>query len=154
MSDYLAVARAFMARDERNEGNEQSPPPAGVSSSSSSLSSRRSDAAAGTWDRTPNQKDQGPRNQPGDPIGATAANVAAASAAERDGWRREVVAALRWTEAGRGVDHNLGHDLAALRRLVPPGACLECGGPAPRDGRHWCAACERAARRDGGGRGA
>jgi hypothetical protein len=27
-------------------------------------------------------------------------------------------------------------------QLVPFGVCLDCGGPAPRDGRHWCAACE------------
>jgi hypothetical protein len=31
----------------------------------------------------------------------------------------------------------------AYAGLVPPGVCLDCGGPAPRDGRHWCAACER-----------
>jgi hypothetical protein len=24
---------------------------------------------------------------------------------------------------------------------VPPGVCADCGGPAPRDGMHWCAAC-------------
>jgi hypothetical protein len=26
--------------------------------------------------------------------------------------------------------------------LTPPGGCLDCGGPAQRDGRHWCPACE------------
>jgi hypothetical protein len=25
--------------------------------------------------------------------------------------------------------------------LIPPAICLDCGGPAPRDGMHWCAAC-------------
>jgi hypothetical protein len=25
--------------------------------------------------------------------------------------------------------------------LMPPGVCLDCGGPALRDGRHRCAAC-------------
>jgi hypothetical protein len=26
---------------------------------------------------------------------------------------------------------------------IPPGVCADCGGPAPRDGRHWCADCQR-----------
>jgi hypothetical protein len=31
--------------------------------------------------------------------------------------------------------------------LIAPGTCLDCGGPAPRDGMHRCATCrERAAR--------
>jgi hypothetical protein len=25
--------------------------------------------------------------------------------------------------------------------LIPPGTCSDCGGPAPRDGMHWCSAC-------------
>jgi hypothetical protein len=25
--------------------------------------------------------------------------------------------------------------------LTAPGTCLDCGGPAPRDGMHWCAGC-------------
>jgi hypothetical protein len=74
-------------------------------------------------------------------LAATVANASALPPEERDGWQREIVAALRWTEAGHDPDGYLAHDVAALRRLVPYGVCLDCGGPAPRDGRHWCAAC-------------
>jgi hypothetical protein len=76
-----------------------------------------------------------------DPIAVTVANASTLPPEERDGWRREIVAALRWAEAGHAPDGYLVHDVAALRRLVPFGTCLECGGAAPRDGRHWCAKC-------------
>ncbi|MFL4976845.1 MAG: hypothetical protein ACJ8FV_00075 [Xanthobacteraceae bacterium] len=26
--------------------------------------------------------------------------------------------------------------------LIPPGVCADCGGAAPANGMHWCAACE------------
>jgi hypothetical protein len=29
-------------------------------------------------------------------------------------------------------------------RVLRPGRCLDCGGPAPRDGMHRCAACREA----------
>ena len=25
--------------------------------------------------------------------------------------------------------------------LIPPGVCLDCGGPCPADGMHWCGGC-------------
>jgi hypothetical protein len=81
---------------------------------------------------------------------ATVRNADALPPDERDGWQREIVAALRWAEAGNEPDGYLTHDVAALRRLVPYGTCLDCGGPAPRDGRHWCAGCETAGRRSEG----
>lgn len=33
--------------------------------------------------------------------------------------------------------------VSALPGLIRPGLCLDCGGPAPRDGLHWCADCKR-----------
>lgn len=76
-----------------------------------------------------------------DPLAITVANASALPPDERDGWQREIVAALRWAESGHDPDHFLAHDLVALRRLVLAGTCLDCGSPAPRDGGHWCDAC-------------
>ena len=76
-------------------------------------------------------------------IAETVANVSALPPEERREWHGEVVAALRWSEAGHEPDANLAHDPAAPKRIVPPGVCPECGGPCPRDGRHWCHACEK-----------
>lgn len=72
---------------------------------------------------------------------ATTANVLAAPPQEQAAWRREVVHALVWAEAGRWDDPHLAHDLAALRRIVPAGTCLHCDGPCEADGRPWCGGC-------------
>ena len=74
-------------------------------------------------------------------VAATVRHALALTSDERQGWQREIVAMLRWAEAGRGSDADLAHDLAALRRIVPPGACLDCGGRCPDDGRQWCDGC-------------
>jgi hypothetical protein len=31
----------------------------------------------------------------------------------------------------------------AYPNLIPPGICHDCGGPASRDGMHWCGACRK-----------
>ncbi len=71
----------------------------------------------------------------------TVANALALEPAERAEWQAEIVAAVRYVEAGGDSDPHLAHDLAALRRIVPCGVCLGCGGPCLSDGRHWCAEC-------------
>jgi hypothetical protein len=76
-------------------------------------------------------------------IDATVRCILAQPIDVQDAWRREVVAWQRWEEAGHPPEPNQAHDLCALRRIVPAGVCLDCGGPAPYDGRCWCAACER-----------
>lgn len=77
-------------------------------------------------------------------VAETVANVLAASAADKRGWHREVVAALRCLEAGQPADErwraDLAHDVAVLRRILGTGRCLGCGKPAVEGG-HWCAAC-------------
>ena len=147
---YLETARRFVAttegggapepaararRNERDEQDEEGPAASGVSSSASCVSL--------PTDNRPSVADgEGPDPTKDAQIAATVANVSALSPEERRGWHREVVAALRWRESGHEPDATLGHDVAALRRLVPPGECFDCGGPCPRDGRHWCHACE------------
>ncbi len=74
-------------------------------------------------------------------VETTVRNALALTDTERAAWRREIVDALVWVEAGHGVDPHLVHDLAALRVLVPPGTCLRCDAPCPGDGRHWCDDC-------------
>ncbi len=74
-------------------------------------------------------------------LAETVRNALAAAPADRAGWRREIVHALVWAEAGRWRDPHLALDLAALRTLVPPGACLACDGPCSADGRRWCDGC-------------
>ncbi len=74
-------------------------------------------------------------------LAETVANARALDSADWAAWREEIVAGLRWVEAGNGPDLNLAHDLAALRVLVPPGTCLRCDAPCPTDGRHWCVKC-------------
>ncbi len=71
----------------------------------------------------------------------TVANALALAPPERAEWRTEIVAAVRYVEAGGDPDMHLAHDLAALRRIVPHGVCLDCGEPCPSDGRHWCTTC-------------
>lgn len=77
-------------------------------------------------------------------IAGTLANLAAESQETREAWRREVVVWQRWEEAGGTPDPNQRLDLAALRRLLPPGTCLDCGASMSDDGHRWCARCERA----------
>ncbi len=72
----------------------------------------------------------------------TVANALALEPAERTVWQAEIVAAVRYVEAGADSDPHLDHDLAALRRIVPFGVCLDCGDPCPSDGRHWCTNCD------------
>ncbi|MDP9471553.1 MAG: hypothetical protein M3Q71_12945 [Chloroflexota bacterium] len=74
-------------------------------------------------------------------VGVTVRNALALSEEERAAWRREIVEALVWVEAGYGVDIHLAHDLQALQRIVPPGTCLQCDRPSPAEGRHWCVSC-------------
>ena len=83
----------------------------------------------------------------GDTLAETVANARALAADERAAWQDEVVAMLRWAEAGHEPDLHLAHDLAALRRLVPPGVCLDCGGPCPAGEQHWCAGCRAEGRK-------
>ncbi len=71
----------------------------------------------------------------------TVANARALDPAERAAWQAEIVAAVRYVEAGGDPDPYLAHDLAALRRIVPSGICWACGLPCPTDGRHWCSEC-------------
>ncbi|MDP9356660.1 MAG: hypothetical protein M3R02_15505, partial [Chloroflexota bacterium] len=74
-------------------------------------------------------------------VEATVRNALALTDPDRAAWRREIVEALAWVEAGRGVDFHLAHDLVALRRIVPPGRCLRCDAPCLADGGHWCVEC-------------
>ncbi len=74
-------------------------------------------------------------------VEATVRNALALTNPDRAAWREEIVAGLRWAEAGHAPDPNLAHDLAALRVLVPLGTCLRCDAPCPADGRHWCGTC-------------
>ncbi len=74
-------------------------------------------------------------------IEVTVRNALALTDEERAAWRREIVEALVWVEAGHGVDIHLDHDLRALRRIVPPGTCLRCDAPCPAEGHHWCGEC-------------
>ncbi len=77
-----------------------------------------------------------------DPVlGETVANALALTPAERAAWQAEIVAAVRYVEAGEPPDPHLAHDLAALRRIVPFWICLDCGHQCPTDGRHWCSEC-------------
>ena len=76
-------------------------------------------------------------------ITGTLTNLAVESAQVREAWRREVVAWQRWEEGSGAPDPNQRLDLAALRRILPPGACIDCGQPAHSGERHWCACCER-----------
>ncbi len=74
-------------------------------------------------------------------VEVTVRNALALTDPDRAAWRREIVEALVWVEAGHGVDIHLAHDLEALRRIVPPGTCLRCDAPCPAEGRHWCGNC-------------
>ncbi len=74
-------------------------------------------------------------------LAQTVANARALDPSERAVWREEIVAGLRWAEAGHAPDPNLAHDLAALRVLVPLGTCLRCDAPCPATNRHWCVNC-------------
>ncbi len=77
-----------------------------------------------------------------DPVlGETVANALALTPAERAAWQAEIVAAVRYVAAGGPPDPHLAHDLAALRRIVPFGICLDCGRQCPTDGHHWCTEC-------------
>ncbi len=49
----------------------------------------------------------------------TVANALALEPAERTEWQAEIVAAVRYVEAGGEFDPHLAHDVAALRRIVP-----------------------------------
>ncbi len=71
----------------------------------------------------------------------TVGNVLALEPAERAAWQAEIVAAARYVEAGGLPDPHLAHDLAALRRIVPFGICLDCGRQCPTDRPHWCSEC-------------
>jgi hypothetical protein len=84
-----------------------------------------------------------------DPVAVTVPNVSALSSEEQQAWQREIVAAMRYARVGGTGSpvHHLDHDLKALQQFVPPGICLDCGGLAPRDGHHWCAACEAKGRK-------
>ena len=93
------------------------------------------DAALGDDGAAPPEPDDDPV------LAATVANVLALDPAERAAWRAEVVAGLRWAEAGHEPDPHLVHDRAALRRLVPLGACLACGATRTVEGRNWCDRC-------------
>ncbi len=74
-------------------------------------------------------------------VEVTVRNVLALSHADQAAWRREIVEALVWVEAGHGIDVHLAHDLRALRRIVPPGTCLRCDAPCPVEGHYWCVTC-------------
>ena len=65
----------------------------------------------------------------------TVANALALPPPERAEWQAEIVAAVRYVEAGGDPDPHLAHDVAALRRIVPFGVCLDCGHECPIDGR-------------------
>ncbi len=71
----------------------------------------------------------------------TVANALALEPAERAEWQAEIMAAVRYVEAGGDPDPHLAHDLAALRRIVPFGVCLACEGSCLTGDRHWCADC-------------
>ncbi len=71
----------------------------------------------------------------------TVANALALEPAERAAWQAEIVAAVRYVEDGGDPDPHLAHDLAALRRIVPSGICLDCGGTRPGEGHPWCTEC-------------
>ncbi len=74
-------------------------------------------------------------------VEVTVRNALALTDTDRAAWRREIVEALVWVEAGRGIDLHLAHDRRALRQIVPPGRCLRCDAPCLDDGRYWCDAC-------------
>ncbi len=90
-----------------------------------------------------------PEPTPADPAPATAhpdldetvANALSLSPWERAAWQAEIVAAVQYVKDGGEPDPNLAHDLAALRRIVPSGACLRCGEACPSDSQPWCIAC-------------
>ena len=162
MAGYLDVARRFVARlddaatgpprdaaNERNEENEERAVGGPVRPPPPSRSLPAEPVAVGADERPTDRRHpgigrdgRGPEPASPDPaVAATIANVRALPEHERAAWQREVVAMLRWAEAGGAPDPYLGHDLAALRRLAPVGVCLDCGGPCPADGSHWCARC-------------
>lgn len=81
------------------------------------------------------------RSADDDSVATTVQNARSSPDAERSAWQREIVHALIWAEAGHGTHAELRHDLAALRRIVPIGICLDCGASCASDGRHWCDDC-------------
>ncbi|MDP9471644.1 MAG: hypothetical protein M3Q71_13425 [Chloroflexota bacterium] len=68
----------------------------------------------------------------------TVANARALDPAEFAAWQAEIVAAVRYVEAGGDPDPHLAHDLDALRRIVPFGVCWACGQPCVVAGEEWC----------------
>lgn len=74
-------------------------------------------------------------------LATTVANALALDDGERAAWQREIVDALRWVTAGHGRDPDLAHDLAALRKVVPPGTCIASDGPCPIGTGSGCVAC-------------
>ena len=160
---YLEIARRYAAQHarareahERNEQNEQSLPAvvrvAGAVPAEPTKETDEADSAgrAGGLRSFPSflSSPEGPGDGSGDAppddgpaVARTVATAVALDDDERTAWQQEIVAAIRWAEAGHAPDPHLEHDLAALRRLVPYGVCLACGSSCPADGQHWCAGC-------------
>ena len=81
----------------------------------------------------------------------TAANLRAVSTDEQAGRWSESVPTLVPAEGKRPTDPYLVHDRHPPRRIVPPGVCLHCDRPCPRDGCHWCEDCRRRITSEAGG---
>lgn len=71
-------------------------------------------------------------------LAQTVENVQEASTEDQNLWRQEVVWSLWWREAGGQDVPWLDHDLAALRRVLPPMSCLDCGAATTPHRRLWC----------------